>query len=50
MKSCKCAKQIQELQKKYNKSIQDTKGNIHLLKNWITDTLELNRQMSILEN
>ena len=31
--------------KKYNKSIQDTKGNIHLLKNWITDALELNRQI-----
>ena len=30
---------------KYKKSILDMKGNIYLLKNWISDTLELNRQL-----
>ena len=31
--------------KKYNKSIQDTKGSIYLLQNWINDTLQLNIQI-----
>ena len=26
--------------KKYNKSIQDTKGSIYLLQNWINDALQ----------
>ena len=31
--------------KKYNKSMQDTKGNLYLLTNYISDALELNRQI-----
>ena len=31
--------------KKYNKSIQDTKGSIYLLQNWINDALQLNKEI-----
>ena len=34
-----------KIAKKYNKLMQNTKGNLYLLKNWISDALELNRQI-----
>ena len=44
-KVTKMCKGNPRIAKKYKKSILDTKGNIYLLKNWISDALELNKQL-----